>query len=239
VIDSSEIKLLQHRIKYKFRDQDLLLKALRHKSFVNEQGLDSVTSNQRLEFLGDAVIELTVTENLYKLFPEADEGKLSVLRSRLVRTESLAAHAREIGLGEFLTLGRGAEHNGERENPTVLEDAFESLMGAVFLDSSYDKAAKIVYNAMKVAIYNAVEDERQGVGMWDRKTALQIKLQVDGPANIVYKMAGTDGPPHERTFTAEVYLGKKLLGTGSGTSKKEAEQVAAGNALELLKGASS
>jgi ribonuclease-3 len=231
---NKELRKIYKAIGYNFKDGTLLERALTHTSYVNEQGLPRAESNQRLEYLGDAVIELVITETLYELLPEKEEGALSSIRSSLVRTKGLAQVAVGMGLGEYLILGVGADKTNERENPTVLEDAFEALAGAVFLDGGYKKAYKFVYNAMEVSVLNALEDVQGGRRYWDRKTALQVELQKNGPVKIIYRLTGEEGPQHERTFFVDVCLRNKVIGSGSGSSKKEAEQNAAGAALEGL-----
>jgi ribonuclease-3 len=229
-----DLKELQRRIGYRFKNPELLENALMHTSYVNEQGFDKTTSNQRLEYLGDAVVELSVTNVIFAKLPDADEGVLSNLRAKLVCTSGLARVARNLGLGEYHILGKGADKGRERENPTVLEDAFEALAGAIFLDGGWKKASTFVYNALEVSMLNAVDGIGSDKGAWDRKTALQIELQKNGPVKITYKLRREEGPPHEKLFYVDVYLYDRLLGSGSGYSKKEAEQDAAGHALEDL-----
>jgi ribonuclease-3 len=229
-----DLKELQNRIGYKFRTLELLKNALMHTSYVNELGLEKTTSNQRLEYLGDAVIELAVTNTLFELLPEADEGQLTSLRAELVCTSGLSRVANDIELGKYLVLGRGADKSGERENPTVLEDAFEALAGAVFIDGGWRKAAAFVDRTMKVFVLNAMSDSSKVSKYKDRKSALQMELQKTGTVKISYKLKKTEGPPHERIFHIEVHSGGKHLGTGIGLSKKEAEQNAAGEALRLF-----
>ncbi|MDR1953652.1 MAG: ribonuclease III [Clostridiales Family XIII bacterium] len=232
--EKRDFKELQRRIGYRFKDAELLENALMHTSYVNEQGFDKTMSNQRLEYLGDAVVELSVTNAIFAKLPDADEGVLSNLRAKLVCTSGLARVARNLGLGEYLVLGKGADKGRERENPTVLEDAFEALAGAIFLDGGWKKASTFVYNALEVSILNAMDGIGRDKGTWDRKTALQIELQRKGPVKISYRLRREEGPPHEKRFYVDVYLYDEILGSGSGYSKKEAEQDAAGHALEDL-----
>jgi ribonuclease-3 len=229
-----ELKRLQKEIRYRFRDKALLENALMHTSYVNEQGMERGMSNQRLEYLGDAVIELVVTDIIFDKLPDADEGLLTQLRSQLVCTAGLARVARSIGLGDYLILGKGAEMTGERDNPTILEDAFEALSGAIYLDGGWKKADIFVRSAMQVSILNAIDDIGGRPTGSDRKSALQIALQKSGQAHISYRVAAAEGPAHDKTFYVDVYSSGKILGSGVGSSKKEAEQDAAGKALEVL-----
>ncbi|MDR1028322.1 MAG: ribonuclease III [Clostridiales Family XIII bacterium] len=231
---SLDFKELQQKIGYRFKDRALLENAMMHPSYVNEHGYDKTMSNQRLEYLGDAVVELSVTSAIFEKLPDADEGAMSSLRAKLVCTSGLAGVARGMHLGRYLILGRGADMGNERENPTVLEDAFEALVGAIFLDGGWRKASTFVCRSMEAHIRNAIE----GIGgpgkPSDRKSALQMELQKQGPAKITYRLRGEEGPPHERTFYVDVFLRSRLLGSGVGYSKKEAEQDAAGYALEAM-----
>ncbi|MDR2163126.1 MAG: ribonuclease III [Clostridiales Family XIII bacterium] len=230
----SDLRKLQKEIKYKFHDKALLENALMHTSYVNEQGMERIMSNQRLEYLGDAVIELVVTDIIFDKLPNADEGLLTQLRSQLVCTAGLSRVARSIGLGEYLILGKGAEMTGERDNPTILEDAFEALSGAIYLDGGWKKAEAFVRGAMQVSILNAMGDMGGRPTGSDRKSALQIALQKKGQAHISYRVAAAEGPAHDKTFYVDVYASGKMLGSGVGSSKKEAEQDAAGKALDVL-----
>jgi ribonuclease-3 len=226
-----ELKELQSKIGYRFKTLELLKNALMHTSYVNELGLEKSMSNQRLEYLGDAVIELAVTNIIFDMLPGADEGQLTSLRAELVCTSGLSRVANDIGLGPYLVLGKGADKSGERENPTVLEDAFEALAGAIFLDGGWRKASAFVDRTMKLFILNAMSDSSKVSKYKDRKSALQMELQRRGSVKINYKLKKMEGPPHDRIFHVEVYSGGKLLGSGKGYSKKEAEQNAAGEAL--------
>ncbi|MDR1779006.1 MAG: ribonuclease III [Clostridiales Family XIII bacterium] len=229
-----DLKELQKSIGYRFKDSSYLKNALMHSSYVNEQGLDRTMSNQRLEFLGDAVLELCMGSLLYDMLPQADEGELSHLRAKLVCTAGLARVARSIGLSQYLVLGKGAEKSREWDNPSVLEDALEALIGAVFLDGGWKKAYALVSRLFRVSVMNAIEGDSAAYDRWDRKTALQIELQKKGSVSIRYKLVREEGPPHEKIFYVDVFLGEKRLGSGRGYSKKEAEQDAAGEALEKM-----
>jgi ribonuclease-3 len=230
----TDLRDLQRTIGYRFKDPKALQKALTHMSYVNEVSLGKHMSNQRLEYLGDAVLQLAVAEIIFQRLPEADEGLMSNLRSKLVCTASLARIAKGLGLGRYLLLGKGADKDGERENPTVLEDAFEAMLGALYLDGGWRRASATVRRLFEVSVLNTIEGYRSPQNVWDHKTALQIHLQREGPATITYRLAREEGPPHNRLFFMDVYYEGTLLGSGSGATKKEAEQNAAKYALEGL-----
>lgn len=233
--DTRDFKALTRRIGYRFKDEGLLRMVFMHTSYVNEHPEEGLVSNQRLEYLGDAVVELTVTHELYELMRDSDEGRLSSLRAKLVCTDALSYAAQKLGIADYLMMGRGADKTGERGNPTVLEDAFEALAGAVYLDGGFKKAARFVKKALEVQIRNAVESGGSLSGSSDYKTALQISLQKNGPVDIRYVLRMTDGPPHDRVFYIDVVLAGKTIGSGSGRSKKDAEQTAAKNALREIR----
>jgi ribonuclease-3 len=232
--DTRDFKALSRRMGYRFSDTNLLKTAFMHTSYVNEHPSEELISNQRLEYLGDAVVELSVTTELFALMPDSDEGQLSSVRARLVCTDGLAYAASELGLSEYLMMGRGADKTGERENPSVLEDAFEALAGAVYLDGGYAKAARFVKNALRVQILNTTEGYGGASDNNDSKTSLQIALQKDGPISISYFLTMEEGPPHDRTFYIDVLLNDETIGSGSGRSKKDAEQSAARDALSRM-----
>jgi ribonuclease-3 len=196
--------------------------------------MERIMSNQRLEYLGDAVIELVVTDIIFDKLPDADEGLLTQLRSQLVCTAGLARVAVSIGLGDYLVLGKGADMTGERDNPTILEDAFEALAGAIYIDGGWKKADAFVRDTMQVSILNAIDAIHGKPTGADRKSALQMELQKSGQTRITYRVVASEGPAHDRTFYVDVYAGDKMLGSGIGSSKKEAEQNAAGKALDVL-----
>lgn len=207
---------------------DHLVEALTHPSFSNEQR-GRCADNQRLEFLGDAVLGLCVSELLMERFPSSDEGALSLMRSSLVNTDALAGWARSVSLGAALRLGRGADAAGERDQKNVLADAVEALVASVYLDRGIDAAREL-----SLAVIN------EPLGRWqsgshlgrDPKSELQERLQARGGEAPRYGIIGTEGPPHKRTFIVAVEAAGLVLGSGRGRSKKLAEQDAARNALE-------
>jgi ribonuclease-3 len=229
--DTRDFKALARRIGYRFSDKNLLKTAFMHTSYVNEHPEEGFESNQRLEYLGDAVVELAVTNELYTLLRKADEGRLSSIRASLVCTEGLSYAASELGLADYLMMGNGADKTGERENPSVLEDVFEALAGAVYLDGGYNKAARFVKKALAIQLLNATQGYSGIANNNDGKTTLQIKLQRKGPVSINYALTMEEGPPHDRTFYIDVLRNDEVIGSGVGRSKKDAEQNAARDAL--------
>ncbi len=217
---------LESRIDYKFRNSFLLAEALTHPSLAYESQRPHF-DNQRLEFLGDAVLQLIVTEVLYKLFPHEAEGHLTKLRSRVVSRRALARFAMMIHLGDYVLLGKGEEATGGRRRLSTLADAFESLIGAMYLDSGQEAAKALILKLFESEIDGMVTspDERNPKG------ELQECLQAIHPIAPVYRIVGESGPDHRRVFQAEVIWQDKLLAAGKGKSKKEAEARAAAEAL--------
>lgn len=206
-----------------------LEQALTHPSFANERKRSPRVDYQRLEFLGDAVIQLCVSEALMNRFPEAREGELSFLRSSIVSTEALAEFARSVDLAPSLLLGRGADAAGERMQPTVLADALEAIVGAVYLDRGFEAARTMV-----TALLDRGLDARTRQPLRDAKSELQERVQALGGGSPKYRLVGTTGPDHVRQFEVEVDALGKVLGRGAGRSKKAAEQEAARAGLLAL-----
>jgi len=213
-----------------FRDKGLLDLALVHSSYLNERPGAFPESNERLEFLGDACLGLTVAEELYRRYPDWPEGNLTSARSVLVRGESLADIATRLDLGRFMYMGRGEEAGGGRDRPTNLAAAFEALVGALLLDQGYEAARDFVLKVLTDSM--TALDER--VVHKDPKSALQEVVQARGQAPPVYHIVGISGLEHARQFTAEVAVAGEVMGRGTGTRKSEAEQRAAGEALRRL-----
>jgi ribonuclease-3 len=208
-------------------DPELLAQAFTHTSYAREMSLPQVGSNQRLEFLGDAVLDLILAEHLYLTHPDISEGKLTKLKAAAVRSESLARIARQIGLGQYLLLGRGEADTGGREKPSLLADAFEALVGAVYLSVGYKAASDFVLGCCEALI---VEVEAQHE-VFDYKTSLQELLQEHTKQTPTYETVETLGPPHDRTFVVEVRYSANTIGRGEGPSKQAAQQSAAHAAL--------
>lgn len=220
---------LQRRLRVRFRDPALLRRALVHTSYANEHP-EEPGPNERLEFLGDALLDFLVAEALFQRHPEADEGVLTAMRSALVSDEALARLAHQVGLGEFLLLGQGEEASGGRDRPSNLAAALEALVGAVYLDRGFGTARRMVLRLMKGAIA-AVESS--GVPK-DAKSRLQEKVQGMGLPPPRYRLVRAVGSDHARRFTVEVVVGDRPLGRGRGRRKAEAEQEAARQALKAL-----
>lgn len=220
---------LEAALGYKFRQPELLRLALTHPSVTHEAG--GATDNQRLEFLGDAVLQLCLTRELYDRFPEADEGTLTKGRARLVNQASLAERAIQLNLGEHLLMSRGEETNGGRQRPSILADAYESVIGAVFLDGGPDCA-----NATILRLFDPLLDNMNQLPRVENpKGALQELLQEDSIEAPRYEVISASGPDHDRDFECAVWHGGKELARGSGKSKKAAEVAAATAALEVMR----
>lgn len=217
---------LESRIHYKFRNSLLLAEALTHPSLAYESQHRNF-DNQRLEFLGDAVLQLIVTEELFRRFVGATEGHLTKLRSRVVSRRALAKFAMAIHLGEYILLGKGEESTGGRRRLSTLADAFESLIGAVFLDSGVDKARELVLRLLE----DELGSMEEGTEEMNPKGELQECLQAIHPQAPLYRIISESGPDHRRVFQAEVSWRGKVLANGKGKSKKEAEARAALEAL--------
>ena len=220
---------LEARLGYTFRDRSLLEHALMHSSYANERRAAGCTSNERLEFLGDSVLGMVTAEKLYRLFPDLPEGKLSRLRAELVCEQSLHAVALGLELGDYLLLGKGEEHTGGRERPSILADMVEAIIAALYLDSGMEEARRfIMANILQDVEFG--ESHRSG----DYKTQLQELVQRRSNQVITYSLVEESGPDHNKTFTFEVLINGVSSGRGSGKTKKEAEQMAACRALENL-----
>ena len=218
---------LEEKIGHKFRNSLLLAEALTHPSLGHETQRHHF-DNQRLEFLGDAVLQLIITEHLYALFPREAEGKLTKLRSRLVSREALRAHAAKLDLGHFLMMGRGEEACGGRERISTLADAFEALLGAIYLDTNLETARRFV---LALAAGDLAQLEVEPIDI-NPKGHLQETLQAISPRSPVYELLSESGREHEKTFVVRVVWEGMALGEGTGRSKKQAETAAALEAIQ-------
>lgn len=227
----SELKNLQEKIGYTFRSEELLRSALYHSSYANEHRGSGIQSNERIEFLGDAVLGLVSAEFLYATHPELPEGELTRLRSALVCEESLFEVAQSIELGQYLLLGKGEEQGGGRTRPSILADATECVFAAVYLDGGMEPARTLIHRLLLEKEHEVTIEERRH----DNKTALQELVQRTPGQVLDYVQVGESGPDHDKTFTFAVKLNGEVIGLGTGRSKKEAEQAAAKTALERLK----
>jgi ribonuclease-3 len=230
VNNNLSIEDFQARLGLKFQDEALLRRALTHRSYVNEHPLEIAEDNERLEFLGDAVIGVVVSESLYTRFPDMSEGKMTRLRAGLVRRESLAEVAREIGVGALLRLGKGEEEHGGRERDTNLCGAFEAVNGALYLDQGMDAVRVFVLPRLQERLQEMLREESDK----DAKSRLQEWSQFNLNQTPSYRVLTVEGPEHARSFTIEVLIGEAVYGMGKGSSKRFAEQEAARAALETL-----
>lgn len=219
---------LEKRLNYKFKNIDLLKNALVHSSYANEVR-GSVHSNERLEFLGDSVLSVIVSEHLYNKFPTMPEGELTRMRASLVCEKSLCEFSRELGIGKCLKLGKGEDKNGGRERDSILADAFEAVLAAVYLDGGMDAAKAHIMNTVLRDIKHCEDDTFK-----DYKTTLQEVIQRNPEESVSYILVNESGPDHNKSFTVEVHLNSNVIGKGTGKSKKQAEQMAAKQALELM-----
>ncbi|MGB9464355.1 MAG: ribonuclease III [Candidatus Acidiferrum sp.] len=236
----SDAEQLEELLGYRFKKPELLERALTHSSAIPELRADradesakavALHDNERLEFLGDAVLELLAREYLLKSFPEWSEGQLSKSRARIVNAHSLYEAARRVKLGEHLRLGRGEEKTGGREKPTVLADAFEAVVAAVYLDAGLVPARDLL---KRLLFEQALEERGERIADSDRKSALQEFLQGRGKPAAEYRLSGESGPDHQKVFQVEVWISGERKASGEGSTKKEAEQRAAHSALQLL-----
>ncbi|WP_236838700.1 ribonuclease III [Caldalkalibacillus salinus] len=221
---------LQEKINIKFNNDKILIQAFTHSSYVNEHRGQPFEDNERLEFLGDAVLELTVSKYLYTHYPKMSEGEMTKLRAAIVCEPSLVKFAEDLHFGELILLGKGEEMTGGRERPALLADVFESFIGALYLDQGLD----IVYRFLSIHVFPKVTDGEFSQVI-DYKSQLQEYVQHDSRGDISYAIVQEKGPAHNREFVSEVFLNDESLGIGVGRSKKEAEQHAAEQALKVLK----
>jgi ribonuclease-3 len=225
----SQLKALEKKLGINFKNILLLEEALTHRSYLNEQKNLTHFSNERLEFLGDSILSLIASSFLFQRNRRAQEGELTSLRSQLVRSETLARAAQKISLGDFLLLSRGEGKNG-RENPTLLSDAYEALIGAIYLDQGFEKTKSFVTKTLLSDLRRIIAETE----LLDIKGKLQMILQEKAKVTPTYKLIRQKGPDHAKRFLVGVYIGKKLLGEGEGESLKKASQEAAANALKKM-----
>lgn len=213
---------------YEFTDPQLLTQALTHRSYVNEIDDGRAIDNERFEFLGDAVIDLVVSVALMKRFPDAREGALSKMRAAVVSEKALARMARQIQLGEALRLGRGESMSGGRDKASILSDAFEALMAAIYLDAGYEAVERVLLARVELPKDGTLERR-------DPKTELQHHIQATRHVTPTYRLVDQSGPEHERSFVVELVVEDEVLGRGEGRTKKGAEQQAASRVLDQLR----
>ena len=225
-----DLQPLEQNLDLDFSDHSLLLRALTHRSFLNENPGTALEDNERLEFLGDAVLDFIVGAYLYSRFPEMAEGELTSLRAALVKTSTLASFARQLDLGHYLRLGFGEEENGGRERSPILCAAFEALVGAIYLDQGLDKAQLLVEQLAGSALVKIREKSLHK----DAKSEFQVWAQARYNITPRYEVVTSSGPDHAKTFTVQVLIKDVPWGEGSGPSKQSAAQAAAGHALTKI-----
>ena len=223
---------LERKLDYTFRDRALMRSALTHSSYANENRTSGAICNERLEFLGDSVLGMLVARHLYSSCPDMPEGDMTRLRAELVCEHSLADVAAELELGKYLRLGRGEEHSGGRNRRSILADAVEAVLAALYLDGGFDVAEAFVQRFILVKM-----DAGRGHRTGDYKTELQELVQQHSGQVLSYELLSESGPDHDKRFTAQVSLNGRALGTGEGHTKKAAEQAAARQALDALEAA--
>ncbi len=223
------MQALENKIGYSFKDKSLLRLALTHSSYANEKG-DASLCNERLEFLGDSVLSIIVSEYIFANFKDSLEGDLSKLRASLVCEKSLYAFSKELDIGKYILLGKGEEQNGGRNRSSILADAFEAVLAAIYLDAGMEQARRHVLRFVTEELKHRNEDEV----FKDYKTTLQEVIQRNREEQLSYVLVAESGPDHDKSFTVEVRLNSNVIGVGTGHSKKQAEQKAAKQALSLM-----
>lgn len=217
----------ERKLGYTFKNKSLLQNALTHSSYANEHKKEGMGSNERLEFLGDAILGLVVAEHLYEVYPTRPEGELTKLRAELVCEKNLAEVAKQLDLGSVLRLGHGESHGGGSHRPSMLADAVEAVLAASYLDGGMEVPHGIIHRLI-------LQKEIKSGGNGDYKTRFQELVQRNRDQVISYALVGEDGPDHDKTFLVEVSLNGSVVGSGKGSSKKRAEQDAAHSAIEKL-----
>ena len=223
-----KIKDFQNTIGYNFQSEGLLRQALTHSSYANEKHMKKLSDNERLEFLGDAVLELVSSDFLYKNYQKLPEGELTKLRASIVCEPTLALCAKELHLGDYLLLGKGEDQTGGRERKSILSDALEAVIGAIYLDGGFANAKEFVLK------YIMTDIEHKQL-FYDSKTILQEIVQEKGTQPVEYVLIKEEGPDHNKNFTVDARVNGKVMGQGSGHTKKAAEQAAAYQAIRVLK----
>lgn len=221
-------KKFEDKIKVEFNDKKILQQAFTHRSYINEHAHSGLEHNERLEFLGDAVLELVVTDYLYHKYPDKPEGELTAFRSSLVNTKSISAAAEELGANEFLLLSRGEARDTGKARQYILANTFEAIIGALYLDQGYDVARDFIANTLFDKLTHIIENN-----LWrDAKSWIQERAQEIENITPTYNVLSESGPDHDKEFTVGVYFGTRLIAEGTGTSKQEAEQNAARAGLD-------
>lgn len=222
------IEKLENKIQYKFTSKDNLILALTHSSYANEFKSEKLISNERLEFLGDSVLSVVVSENIYKNYSQLAEGEMTKFRANVVCEASLENCAHNLNIGQYLLLGKGEELTGGRTRTSILSDAMEALIGAIYIDGGFECAKEFVLNQMKKFIVDSIKGEI----FMDHKTQLQEIIQKNSDQKVSYEIIEEKGPDHNKVFISQVKLDDQVIGVGEGRTKKEAEQMAARTFLE-------
>jgi len=224
----ASVSLLENKLEYKFNNPSLLIQAVTHSSYANEMKMSKESNNERLEFLGDAVLELVTSEYVYNKYKDLPEGDLTKLRAGMVCEQTLSSCAKDLNIGDFLLLGKGEDNSGGRTRDSILSDALEAIIGAIYLDGGFTSAKEFVQKK----ILNQIEDKEL---FFDSKTILQEIIQNENhKQKIRYKLISEEGPDHNKSFTIALYVGNKQYGCGVGRTKKAAEQEAALQAIKKL-----
>ena len=230
IVNDKQMGVVEKRINYTFKDKTKLLTALTHSSYANELKQESVTSNERLEFLGDSVLSVIISEYIYTNFNALSEGHMTKLRASVVCEPSLAMCAREIELDKYLFLGKGEKLSNGGKRPSILSDAFEALLGSIYIDGGFEAAKQFVFHNVLRLVENTINGSNNK--FVDYKTMLQEDIQKNKEVQISYEIIKEEGPDHKKTFCAQVKIAGKVKGIGRGKSKKEAQQNAAKDALD-------
>lgn len=225
--NNSSLDLLEDRMGYHFNNSELLLHALTHSSYANEMRMTKEENNERLEFLGDAVLELITSAYVYQRYSDLNEGDLTKLRASIVCEQTLSSCAKDLDIGDFLLLGKGEDSSGGRKRESILSDSLEAVIGAIYLDGGFTNAKEFI----KINILDNVENKKL---FFDSKTILQEMIQNNNNKKIDYRLISEDGPDHDKSFTIALYVGNESLGVGEGKTKKAAEQEAAHQAILKL-----
>jgi ribonuclease III len=228
---ADDFKELEDKLLYRFKDPGLLRQALTHKSYANEHRLGAIGHNERLEFLGDTVLDFVTSDIIMRVCPESPEGELSKLRAIVVSETNLSVVARNLSLGSYLLLGRGEEQTGGRSKSSLIANAVEAILAAIYIDGGMVEAYRVVREKFEDEIIDLVAKGQ----VFDYKTVLQEKSQSRFGMLPKYTVTGESGPDHMKVFEVEIEAGGQILGRGTGKSKKEAEQMAAGEALRAIK----
>ncbi|WP_026074002.1 ribonuclease III [Acetivibrio cellulolyticus] len=224
------IESFEKIIKYEFKDKDNLVLALTHSSYANEYKSEKLISNERLEFLGDSVLSVVISENIYKNYSHLSEGEMTKFRANVVCEASLENCANNLSIGQYLLLGKGEEITGGRTRTSILSDAMEALIGAIYLDGGLESAKSFVLSQME----KFIDDSIKGEIFMDYKTQLQEIIQKNNDQKVTYEIIDEKGPDHSKIFVSQVKLDDKVIGVGEGRTKKEAEQMAAKTSLKKI-----